>query len=383
MLNIGLLLPRSPYYNSLSFEMSAGFKAGLKHAGNNDIRLITDNIGFGTDKQQVYRAAEKMLMDDDTAIIFAFAGMRTTQLLRPLFMSANRLLIVLDSGASLPQEWPVSPNILYLSLNNALGARLAAKRAAHDGFKEGGMVTNYYDGGYLHTLALTEGFTSNGGAIRFNIATGYLREEYKLNALTEHLNKYPESCLLGLASGDFAQWYYEDTKALLGNKLPASYVAPFMLEENLLSRSVFNGGVTKGVASWSKKIVNPLNNFFMESMKSMGREASLFSLLGWEAATISASVTDAMVQNNFQGNLIGEVIKTASYESPRGIIRFNDEWNTSLSPMYEAEVSVADDGKCALNVTGKINDIDADFSQMVSAELGETISGWFNSYTCC
>lgn len=382
MQNIGLLLPRSPYYQSLSFDMSAGFKASLKHSGNNDIRVVTDNIGFGTDKQQVYRAAEKMLMDEDAGIVFAYAGMRTVQLLRPLFMSANRLLIVLDSGACLPQEWPVSPNILYLSLHNSLGARLAAIRAIQDGFSSGGMITNYYDAGYLHTLAITEGFTGNGGTINFNIATGYLRQEFNLESLRENMSSHPGSCLLTLFSGDYAQYYFNDTKTLFGSDTPPAYTAPFMLEEGMLARTVFNGGKTKGVAAWSRTLDNKENRAFAAALAAAGREANLFSLLGWEAGTIAASALEVLQKNNLQGIPTGEAIKATTYESPRGNIRFEDNWNTSLSPMFEAELAADEKGNNQLIVTGTSTDIEAEFRKMTSTELGETVSGWFNSYIC-
>src|SRR3989338_2192712 len=100
MPKIGVLLPRSSYY---------------------------EIIGFGADKNSVYRAAERILLDENIAVVFAYLTQRSAQLLRPLFMAANRLLIVLDAGANLPQEWPTTPNILYHSLHNSLGAWLSGK----------------------------------------------------------------------------------------------------------------------------------------------------------------------------------------------------------------------------------------------------------------
>lgn len=382
MQNIGLLLPRAPYYESIAFDMNAGFKAGIKHFNNNDIRLVTDNIGFGTDKQQVYRAAEKMLMDDDTGIIFAYCGMRTAQLLRPLFNSANRLLVVLDSGASLPQEWPVSPNILYVSLHNSLGARLASKRATLDGINTGGMVTDYYDAGYLHTLALTNGFTENGGVISFNHATAYRREEFTMEPLLGHIEKNPDSCLLNLFSGDYAEWYFADMKKYFGDNVPPVYMAPFMLEENMLARSLYAGTKNKGVAAWAKQLDNAQNKSFIQLLDQAGREANLFSLLGWEAATISNTATRLWAQNVRHGMDTGEAIKAETFETPRGTMKFHQATNTSLSPMYEASLEDNGQGNNKLVVTGIINDTLADYEKMIIPELGETVSGWFNSYTC-
>jgi branched-chain amino acid transport system substrate-binding protein len=309
--------------------------------------------------------------------------MRTAQLLRPLFNSSNRLLVVLDAGASLPQEWPVSPNILYLSLHNSLGARLAASRAVRDGFETGGMVTNYYDAGYLHTLAITNGFTDSGGKICFNHATAYRREEFTMKPLREHLDKYPNACLLNLFSGDYAEWYFSDMKELFGDNTPPAYLSPFMLEENLLSRSVHAGSKTRGVAAWAKQLDNDLNRSFVQSLENSGRDANLFSLFGWEAATLAHAASQLWAQNVRMGVATGEALKNGAYETPRGKLYFNDEWNTSLAPMYEAELAADDKGNNRLIITTPISDVQTEFKKMTQPDLGETTSGWFNGYTCC
>ncbi len=57
MQTIGLLLPRSTYYTGLSFDIFEGVRSSLKQLQRDDIRIVTENIGFGTDKQLCYKAA--------------------------------------------------------------------------------------------------------------------------------------------------------------------------------------------------------------------------------------------------------------------------------------------------------------------------------------
>ena len=71
MNKIGLLLPRSSFYNTIGFDLFEGLKSGLKKIGRDDIKLVTENIGFGTDKQQCYRSAEKLLLEEDVDLIIA------------------------------------------------------------------------------------------------------------------------------------------------------------------------------------------------------------------------------------------------------------------------------------------------------------------------
>ena len=64
MQKIGILLPRSTYYQTISFDVFQGLKLGLENLKQKEYQIITENIGFGADKQQCYRAAEKLLLED-------------------------------------------------------------------------------------------------------------------------------------------------------------------------------------------------------------------------------------------------------------------------------------------------------------------------------
>src|SRR5690606_27025170 len=132
-MNIGLLLPRSTYYSSISFDLFNGIKARISPEKHPEIKIFTENIGFGAEKQMVYRAAEQLIMQHDVELVFAYIGHSVAQLLRPLFLATNRMLIVLDAGAHLPHEWPSSENIVYHSLNNAIGAYHLGDMARRDG----------------------------------------------------------------------------------------------------------------------------------------------------------------------------------------------------------------------------------------------------------
>ncbi len=380
MNNIGILLPRSTHYETISFDLYEGLRSGLKHLGLDDVKIITENIGFGSEKQSLYRSAERLLMEENVSLVFAYIGVRSAQLLRPLFMAANKLLIVLDAGAGLPQEWPVSPNILFHSLHNALGAWYSGKQAALN-FNEAGMVTGYYDGGYLHTMAITEGFTQNGGQIKYNHATGYRLEDFSLNAIGDHMNRYPDSCILSLFSGDFNQWFIRDMGKIFGENFPTIYTSPFALEETMLSRSAYIGKIN-GTVGWSETLPNLSNKVFKDSIISQGRNPNVFSLLGWESAFLTKLYVDFSAKGNFNQHEIVTQIKSSTFESPRGIIRFNDKTNTSLSPMYDALVVPDQNGNCALEIVGQIEGLEHFYEKIVSIELNNAISGWFNSYAC-
>lgn len=382
MQTIGILLPRSTYYQTIGFDLFEGLRSGLRHLGRSDIKIITENIGFGAEKQQCYRSAEKLLLEENVSVVIAYIGHRTAQLLRPLFLAANKMLIVLDAGANLPNEWPACPNIFYHSLHNALGASLAGKQAKNDGFKSAGMVTGYYDGGYLHTYGISKAFQDNGGNIVFNHATGYIQQEFTIDPLKEHLAQFPNSALLSIFSGDFVQWYFEGLKnSFEGQNLPV-YLPPFGFEETMLSDAAYPGHQIKGIAAWSKKIASNDNEVFVQTISNAGRTPNLFSLLSWESASIAIKVLALIDEHKNITAKIVAGLQSFEFNGPRGKIYFDAKTNTSISPLYNATIIPDQEGKCEIRIESMVNDVADQFKELSTYELDHAMSAWYNSYTC-
>ncbi|WP_130736562.1 ABC transporter substrate-binding protein [Flavobacterium sp. J27] len=381
MQKIGVLLPRSTYYETINFDIYQGLKFGLENLKNKEYKIIIENIGFGAEKQQCYRAAEKLLLEEDVSIVVAYIGHRTAELLRPLFLAANKMLLVLDAGANLPNEWPSCPNIIYHSLHNALGARLAAQKAVNDGFNEGALITGYYDGGYLHTYSISKSFEDFNGKIVFNHATGYKIEDFSMEPLQSHLNTYPNTALLSLFSGDFVQWYFKEIEKHFKNHNVPIYLSPFGMEESMLEQAVFPSNNVKGIISWSKKINNPENRIFIETLENSGKKPNIFSLISWESASIIDKILDLL--DLHKNNLIDVCSGLAEFKfnSPRGIVTFEAKTNTTLSPLFEAKL-IEKNGFCEIEIEKSIPHYKEEFEKLASFELENINSAWYNSYTC-
>jgi len=382
MYKIGVLLPRSTFYGSIGFDIAEGIKAGFKHLQREDIEIVIENIGFGSEKQLCYQAAENLLLKADVQIVVAYLGQRMAQLLRPLFMSANRLLVVLDAGANMPQEWPVSNNIIYHSLHDSLCCWMSSKLAIRDGHKKGGMVTCYYDGGYLHTFGISQSFVNDGGEITFNHATGYTKDAFSMAELDSHLEKNPDSCLLSIFSANYTQWFFEKLNDSVKDKNPKIYASSFMMEENMLSQLNFPDLDVKGVVSWSKELQNEQNKYFLESMENIGREANLFSLIAWESTSLIIECVKLLDENSKKVASAVQHLKTFSFESPRGKITFDTKSMHSLSPLYEAALIEDETGMSKLKIVQELKEVEKEFGIMQQIELNGVISGWYNSYTC-
>jgi len=383
MHTIGLLLPRSTYYTGISFDLFEGLKSALHHLGaSGEIRIVTENIGFGTDKQQCYKGAEQLIMHENATIVFAYIGHRMAQVLRPLFLAANRLLVVMDAGANLPHEWPESPNIIYHSLHNAFGSWLTAKRAVRDGYTNGGMVTGYYDAGYLQTWGISNGFNQGGGTVMFNHATGFQEVDFTMEPLKQHLEQFPDSALLSLFSGDYVQWYFQGLKNVFGEHDLPIYLPPFALEESMLQQAAYPGSKAKGIAAWSKQLDNDANRLFIETLEASGRTPNLFSLLGWESAFIAVRLTALLKEHSGNIQLASEGINDFSFESPRGTVEFHPGSRHSIAPLYNVVIKNNGDDRCKLSVESAVTGTGSEYEAFINQPTENAISGWYNSYTC-
>lgn len=382
MQTIGILLPRSTYYESIGFDLFQGLKLGLSEIKNKDIRVVTENIGFGAEKQQCYRSAEKLLLEENASIVIAYIGQRGAQLLRPLFLAMNRILIVLDAGANLPHEADFCPNIIYHSFHNSLGSWLSSKMATRDGFSNAGMVTGYYDGGYLHTVALTEGFVRSEGKIQFNIATGFKPETFSMNELIQHRENHPESALLSLFSGDFVQWYFDELIQKYGISDIPVYLSPFGLEEQMIENANFPGPNVKGVTSWSKRIDTEENKYFIELVeKNLNKVPSIFLLMGWESALLVDTILNLQATLGIKG-VSPELLQSISFKSPRGQINMFSEMNTTYAPMYEVSIVSSKNNTCLIQIDAVIQDTLEPLSELTTIQLNNAETAWYNSYVC-
>ncbi len=381
MQKIGVLLPRSTYYETISFDIYEGLKSGLEAIGKKDIKIVIENIGFGADKQQCYRSAEKLLLEENVSLVVAYIGHRTAELFRPLFLAANKILIVLDAGANLPNEWPSCPNIFYHSLHNSLGARLSAKKAIDDGFLKGAMISGYYDGGYLHTYSISKSFEDFNGKIVFNHATGYTSNDFNMEPLEGHLKDNSNTALLSLFSGDFVQWYFKEIKKRFKKQDLPIYMTPFGMEESMLENAVFPSNNVSGIVTWSKKIKTIENKLFIETIESVGKKPNLFSLISWESASIVSKVIELIDKQKNNVFEIAKELQKFHFNGPRGEIYFDTKTNTSITPLFEASI-IEKNGMCEVALGNEINNVKDEFEKLSKLPLGDTTSAWFNSYTC-
>ena len=383
MLRTGILLPRSTLFPSLGLDILNGMKNYLKkHNLSDEVKLITDNIGFGVNEQEVYAKTEKMLLQEDVDIIVLCADTKITEMLQPLFTASNKILLAVNFGANFPDNWQPAPTTITHSLNFCLHTRLTGMLAAAETNKQAANVVSYFDGGYRQCYSMLQSHQENGGVPVFNHITAHKTAEFTLAPLAEFLEQNPDvKTLLCLFAGDMAEMFYREISPLQKKYNLNLYVSPMMLDESLKNTlgDAFSIENVKGFIPWHHSLNNKANDIFKETIAAAGLSANYFSLLGWETGMLLSEILSQSNAGNSNAKTMVKSLTETAFDSPRGWLKIDAATQYSYGPSYLAgcknnmEISVGDEK----------DNIDAAWTAFTNEKLppGES-SSWRNTYLC-
>lgn len=383
MLRTGILMPRSTLYPSLGMDILNGIKNYLKKQNQADgVKLITDNIGFGVNEQEVYAKTEKILLQEDVDVVVLCADTKITEMLQPLFTASNKILLAVNFGANFPDTWQPASTTITHSLNFCLHAGLTGKLAAKENNKKAANVVSYFDGGYRQCYCMLNSHHQNGGVPVFNHITAHKMADFTLAPLADFLEKNTDvDTLLCLFAGDMAERFYREISPLQKKYHLKLYVSPMMMEPSLKDTfgHEFSIKHVKGFIPWHYSLNNNANEIFKETISTAGHSANYFSLLGWETGLI---LNEILRQNNSGNSNAGTVVKSlteTSFDSPRGWMKIDAATQHSYGPSWLAGCK----NNFEISIDHEAENIEAEWSAFTKEKLppGES-SSWRNTYLC-
>jgi branched-chain amino acid transport system substrate-binding protein len=383
MLRIGILMPRSTLYPSLGLDILNGMKNYLKKQNlSNEVKLITDNIGFGINEQEVYSKTEKMLLQEDVDIVVLCADTKITEMLQPLFTASNKILLAVNFGANFPDNWQPAPTTITHSLNFCLHARLTGMLAANENNKQAANVVSSFDGGYRQCYSMLQSHQDNGGVPVFNYITAHKAAEFTLAPLAEFLEQNSKvNTLLCLFAGDMAEKFYSEVSPLQKKYNLNLYVSPMMLDESLKDTqgNEFSIENVKGFIPWHYSLSNTANDIFKETISASGLSANYFSLLGWETGMLLKEILRLNNEENTNATTVVKSLTETSFNSPRGWMKIDAATQHSYGPSYLAACK----NNMEISVGNEKENVDAAWTAFTNEKLppGES-SSWRNTYLC-
>jgi branched-chain amino acid transport system substrate-binding protein len=383
MLRTGILLPRSTLFPSLGLDILNGIKNYLKkHNLSDEVKLITDNIGFGVNEQEVYGKSEKMLLQEDVDIVVLCADTKITEMLQPLFTASNKILLAVNFGANFPDSWQPAPTSITHSLNFCLHARLTGMLAAEENNKQAINVVSYFDGGYRQCYCMLQSHQENGGVPAFNYITPHKSAEFTLEPLAEFLEQNSVvNNLLCLFAGDMAEIFYQEVSPLQKKYNLNLFVSPMMLDESLKAvlGNEFSIENVKGFVPWHHSLNNTANDIFKETISAAGFSPNYFFLLGWETGILLSEILRLNNAGNINATTVVKSLTETSFDSPRGWMKIDAATQYSYGPSYLADCK----NNIEISVGHEKENIDAAWTAFTKEKLppGES-SSWRNTYLC-
>lgn len=367
----GLLLPRSTDYPSLGFDILDGLRYSLKRTGQDNVRFITENIGFGEDHDLNYAKAEKLVLEENVDVLIVYCNAGNAEPLYKLAGIAGKPFIFLDPGMQLP-EIAAQPYCYHISLQGIHACRIAGFMAGEQN-RRVLMATSFYDGGYRGPWGYTRGLAAAGGTVCGNYVSGYKEAEFNIDGYMQLLQNSGAQSVAACFSSYLANLFIKALKEKdpSATSLPF-YCSPFMAEEILLSQCDFPGGTFHAIVPWGTTLQGEEQEVFNQTIRrEKNKQANIFHLLGWEAGILSLQTREEGVS----------ALNGFSYTSPRGTVTIHPVTQQTYAPLYKGVIVAGDQGKCALQILEMITVSAADHEAVLN-DKPEQGSGWKNNYLC-
>jgi branched-chain amino acid transport system substrate-binding protein len=383
MFKVGILMPRSTLYPTVGLDILAGIKEALTHHTIfTEITILTDNIGFATNEQEVYAKAEKMLLMDEVDMVVMIADLRITEMLQPLFAASNKVLLMVNMGTDIPENWNVGATTIIHSLNFCLNAKLTGALAAQQINKKTINTLWYYDAGYLQCFSMINGNQQKGGSAAFYHITPLKDKEFSLQPIQQFLIENNDvKTVLCLFSGIQIPLFYKEIAALQQSHQLHLFVSPMMLDESIKKEVTANflTNVATGFVPWHSSLNNPTNSIFKNQLAQSGKATNYFSVLGWDTGTLIQKIKHQYQQGNTNAAQIVQSIAGQKIDSPRGWIKIDPSSNYVYAPAYKGICTNTFD----IVIQDEQIDIEKEYTEFkqVKINLAET-SSWKNTYLC-
>jgi branched-chain amino acid transport system substrate-binding protein len=369
---IGFLLPRSTDYPSMGFDILDAFRIHLQLLGIENLKLVTENIGFGDDQQLCYAKAEKLLLEDDVQLLIAYSGVLNAEPLYQLAQSSGRAFLFLDAGMQMPSEDRM-PNNWFLSLQG-IDASFRLGLLAAQGKRNVLMASSFFDAGYRGSLFNVQGINNMEGKVSGNYVSTHKISDFSIDRYLELLNENTPEVVMANFSIYLTELFMKELKEKGSMATPFPfYCSPFMAEETILTKCDFPTGVFHTIVPWATSLENEAQFFFLKNIQEQkNKVANLFHLLGWEAAVVAVRLLNDGPQS----------LANWSFDSPRGKVIFDAETQTSYAPLYQGMIVSDADGKCRLKIDEKLEVTQQEHHERYTQKLEEIHSGWKNNFFC-
>lgn len=376
----GLLLPRSGAYPAAAADLTVAIRRCLKQFGREEeIKFVSENIGFGNAEKEVYSAAEKLLITEDADLLIAYADMKVTGILEPLIFATGKLLIILNTGANFPENKVPQPGIIYLTLQHSFCTHLSGKAAAGDNAV---YATTFYDCGYMHGASMVETYIRHNPNLLFNYVNRDLFDDsFSITPLTDFLSvqENKKMNILCVFDTEPAALFYKKLNEYEYADRLSLFVSPMMLDKKAIGEGGYRFSI-QGHTSWTAESNEPSAVEFTDLYRNeYKKEPGVFSLSGRQAGLLLNEILQQPELLREPLEEMTERIGKIELKAPNGNLSLDDRTNFYIpDKLYHCILPA---GEKELTVTSLSFSKKA-WDDFVGAYGNTPSSGWMNTYLC-
>lgn len=381
-MKIGLLYTTSLAHPNLMIDFINGLKSALHNELTQNVQLISESVGFGGNEKEVLEKTEKLLIIENVNVLIAYIDLRVLENIKNTIKVSGVFTIIVNPGANYPIDWTPTPNIVHLTLQHAYLCWLTGKAAASKQNIKGCIATTFYDGGYLHVAALSNAFMQHGGTITYNYLNNQTYETLlDITPLTNFLTEDKETnTLLCIIDSKPASKFYQKLHEYNSSKNLELFVSPMMLEQESLQSldKGYNFSIT-GYGPWFYSLKNELNVDFINTIFNFTqKQATFFSLLGWEAGLVLKQILSFDKDLLPNGEKLINQLLSCTIVSPRGVLKLDPKTNYFVTQAFKCSTP-----KLSNNLPIETIDFSIDeWEKFTAVPTTGTVSGWTNTYLC-
>ncbi|HLF26214.1 MAG TPA: ABC transporter substrate-binding protein [Anaerolineae bacterium] len=381
-LKLGVLLPRSQAYPTLSENLLAGMRLHfdqIREQGGRAIELVAESTGLGAGG--TIAKSQQLVGWQRVDLLVAIVGAYAAKLLGKLSREKQTPLIVANAGARVPSHDNPNPYVFHNSLNLWQASRaLGAWAATHLG-RRAFVAKSFYDSGHDIAYAFQAGFEQAGGRVLETSLTHHPHQSDDLTATFDAIRQnqpdFVFGCYCGQWATDFVQAY---TASGLSRSVPL-IGSGFIADESLLPAQGRAALGIKTALAWSSDLDSDDNRAFSEAYQRLtGRPADAFAVLGFDTGQLITASLPAVDGNTDRTEAWLNALSTAEVASPRGQLAMNAQTHSSVGPVYVREVQRRD-GKLVNAALGPLSLL-SPLDEPIVAVRSKQQSGWSNPYLC-
>ena len=262
------------------------------------------------------------------------------------------LTIVPNAGSNRITRELCAPNIFRTSFTNWQANFPCGDAVLKDGHRNVVLISWNYAAGKEMLDAFKESFTAGGGKIAKEFMPDFPKDEFQAY-LTEIAAIKPDAVYAFFSGGGALKFIKDFAAAGLQGKIPL--YGPGFLTDGVLNAA---GPAAEGIKTtlhYALALDNPVNVKFREAFqKATGREADVFAVQGYDAASLLAQGLAAVKGDIGAKKALYAAMEKAEIDSPRGRFTLSKAHN----PVQDIYLRQVRDGKeVVLGVAAKaVND---------------------------